>query len=61
MMRNVTLLSATGSIDGSTLDRIATPRVGSLDAALAIDSQARATACAMLGLAALVNDRGALT
>jgi 1-deoxy-D-xylulose-5-phosphate reductoisomerase len=43
-----------------TLDRIAATRVGSLDAALAIDAQARATACAMLGLPAVVSDGGAL-
>jgi 1-deoxy-D-xylulose-5-phosphate reductoisomerase len=43
-----------------TLDRIAATRVGSLDAALAIDAQARRTACAMLGFPAVGNERGAL-
>ncbi len=43
-----------------TLDRSATTRVGSLEAALAIDAQARRTACAMLGLPAVIDDRDAL-
>jgi 1-deoxy-D-xylulose-5-phosphate reductoisomerase len=43
-----------------TLDRSATMSVASLEAALAVDAQARRTACAMLGLSAVVNDRGAI-
>ena len=58
-MRKVTLLGATGSIGDSTLDVIACHPDRFAKDALAADAHARQTACAMLGLPAATNSRGA--